>query len=83
MASRWQLTFAATTGAETEGLGTTEVVLIVVAGLVLVALVLSIVTWRYWRATRPVPAERRGLLDRRDRRTRRTAPAQHKSDGTA
>jgi hypothetical protein len=32
----------------------------VVAGLVLIAVVVSILTWRYWVATRPVPVEGEG-----------------------
>ncbi|MGV3760469.1 MAG: hypothetical protein ACO1PW_13160, partial [Actinomycetota bacterium] len=33
---------------------------IVVAGLVLIALVVSVLTWRYWLATRPLPIEADG-----------------------
>ena len=33
---------------------------IVVAGLVLIALVVSVLTWRYWLATRPIPIEAEG-----------------------
>lgn len=33
---------------------------VVVAGLVLIALVVSILTWRYWAATRPMPVEGEG-----------------------
>lgn len=36
-----------------EGLSAGTVVLLVVGGLMLVALALSVLTWRYWRATSP------------------------------
>ncbi len=36
-----------------EGLSAGTVVLLVVGGLVVVAIALSVLTWRYWRATSP------------------------------
>ena len=38
------------------GLSTGNKVIILMVGLVVLALVLSVFTWRYWRATRPARA---------------------------
>ncbi|MFP5256120.1 MAG: hypothetical protein ACLGI8_09750 [Acidimicrobiia bacterium] len=55
-------TTEATVAISNEGSGPSDGTLIgiVVAGLVLIAVVVSILTWRYWVATRPVPVEGEG-----------------------
>jgi cobalamin biosynthesis Mg chelatase CobN len=45
---------------EDSGLSDGTLIGIVVAGLVLIAIVVGILTWRYWAATRPTPIEADG-----------------------